>query len=144
MEASLGIDIGSISTKGVILDNDNNILASTYLWTEGNPIKAVKKVLKNLEEQLKEDIKVTSVGTTGSARKLIGTMLGAASIKNEITAHAIGTLSKYPDIRTILEIGGQDSKIILLDNGIVTDYAMNTLCAAGTGSFLSSQAKRLG
>ena len=144
MEAYLGIDIGSISTKGVVIDEDNNILASSYLWTEGNPIKAVKKVLKNLEEQIPKDIKVTSVGTTGSARKLIGTMLGATSIKNEITAHAIGTLSKYPDIKTILEIGGQDSKIILLDNGIVTDYAMNTLCAAGTGSFLSSQAKRLG
>ena len=144
MEAYLGIDIGSISTKGVILDNDNNILASTYLWTEGNPIKAVKKVLKDLETQISKDIKIVGIGTTGSARKLIGTMLGATSIKNEITAHAIGTLSKYPDIKTILEIGGQDSKIIILDNGIVTDYAMNTLCAAGTGSFLSSQAKRLG
>ena len=144
MEASLGIDIGSISTKGVILDNDNNILAFSYLWTEGNPIEAVKRVLRDLEEQIDEDVKVVSVGTTGSARKLIGTMLGATSIKNEITAHAIGTLSKYPDIKTILEIGGQDSKIIILDNGIVTDYAMNTLCAAGTGSFLSSQAKRLG
>jgi len=65
-------------------------------------------------------------------------------IKNEITAHAIGTLSRYPDVRTIFEIGGQDSKIILVENGIVVDYAMNTLCAAGTGSFLSSQAKRLG
>lgn len=144
MEVSLGIDIGSISTKGVIIDNDNNILASTYLWTEGNPIKAVKNVLKDLEKKLDKDIKVVAIGTTGSARKLIGTMLGAVSIKNEITAHAIGTLSKYPDVKTILEIGGQDSKIILLDNGIVTDYAMNTLCAAGTGSFLSSQAKRLG
>ena len=84
------------------------------------------------------------VGTTGSARKLIGTMIGANSIKNEITAHAVGTLSINKDIKTIIEIGGQDSKIILLDNGVVTDYAMNTLCAAGTGSFLSSQSKRLG
>ena len=71
-------------------------------------------------------------------------MLNANVIKNEITAHAIGTLTLYPDIKTILEIGGQDSKVILINNGIVTDYAMNTLCAAGTGSFLSSQAKRLG
>lgn len=139
----LGIDIGSISTKGVIIDEDNNIIASSYLWTEGDPVKAVKKVLKELEKNTK-DITIMGVGTTGSARKLIGTMLDAVSIKNEITAHAIGTLSKYPDIRTILEIGGQDSKIILIDNKIVTDYAMNTLCAAGTGSFLSSQAKRLG
>lgn len=83
-------------------------------------------------------------GTTGSARYLIGSILGASIIKNEITAHAIGTLSKYPDARTILEIGGQDSKLIIIKNGIVVDYAMNTLCAAGTGAFLSSQAKRLG
>ena len=88
--------------------------------------------------------KVVGVGTTGSARKLIGTVLRANVIKNEITAHAVGTMSIYPDVRTIFEIGGQDSKIILIDNRIVTDYAMNTLCAAGTGSFLSSQAKRLG
>jgi len=71
-------------------------------------------------------------------------MLGAGAIKNEITAHAIGTLSRHPDAGTILEIGGQDAKIILLRDGIVTDYAMNTLCAAGTGAFLSAQATRLG
>ena len=86
---------------------------------------------------------MVGVGTTGSARKLVGTILGANIIKNEITAHAIGTLSKYPDIRTIIEIGGQDSKIILLKDQVVIDYAMNTLCAAGTGAFLSSQAERL-
>lgn len=138
----LGVDIGSISTKGVIIDEDNHVLASCYLMTQGNPIEAVKRLLKELEKQ-SQDIKIVGVGTTGSARKLIGTMLNASIIKNEITAHAIGTLSRHPDIRTILEIGGQDSKIILVEDGIVTDYAMNTLCAAGTGSFLSSQAKRL-
>lgn len=140
----LGIDIGSISTKGVIIDKNNNILASSYLWTKGNPINAVKEVLSSLKEQIKnKNIKVVSVGTTGSARKLIGTILNASIIKNEITAHAFGTLSKYPDIKTIIEIGGQDSKIILIRDGIVVDYAMNTLCAAGTGAFLTSQAKRL-
>ena len=143
--AYLGIDIGSISTKGVIINEENQILASKYLKTEGNPIQAVKNLIKALKEQLNfERYKVVSVGTTGSARKLIGTLLGASVIKNEITAHAIGTTSIYKDVRTIFEIGGQDSKIILLKNGIVTDYAMNTLCAAGTGSFLSSQSKRLG
>ena len=141
----LGVDIGSISTKGVIIDKNNNILASEYIETNANPIKAVKKLIKILSTQLdQEKYKVVSVGTTGSARKLIGTILNASVIKNEITAHAIGTTSIIPDVRTIFEIGGQDSKIILLKNGIVTDYAMNTLCAAGTGSFLSSQAKRLG
>ena len=145
MKAYLGIDIGSISTKGVIIDNTNKILASCYMLTEGNPIGAVTILLKNLEEQIKgKKITILGVGTTGSARKLIGTMLHACSIKNEITAHAIGTLSRHKDVKTILEIGGQDSKIILLEDGVVVDYAMNTLCAAGTGSFLSSQAKRLG
>lgn len=86
---------------------------------------------------------VVSVGTTGSARKLIGTMLGAKTIKNEITAHAYGTVRLYPEVRTIFEIGGQDSKITIVNNGIVSDYAMNTLCAAGTGAFISSLAKRL-
>lgn len=140
----LGIDIGSISTKGVIINKNNKILAKAYLWTKGNPINAVKEVLTELKKQIKDkNIKIVSVGTTGSARKLIGTILNASIIKNEITAHAIGTLSKYPNIRTIIEIGGQDSKIILIKDGIVTDYAMNTLCAAGTGAFLTSQAKRL-
>lgn len=141
----LGIDIGSISTKGVIIDQDNHILASDYLYTEGNPILAVKKLIKNLKEKFNfQKYQIVSVGTTGSARKLIGSILNASIIKNEITAHAVGTTSIYPDVRTIFEIGGQDSKIMILRNGIVTDYAMNTLCAAGTGSFLSSQSKRLG
>lgn len=142
-KAYLGIDIGSISTKGVVIDKDNNIVASTYLWTRGNPLKAVKEVLVDIKKQLPKNYKVVGVGTTGSARKLVGTILGANIIKNEITAHAIGTLSKYPDIKTIIEIGGQDSKIILLKDQVVIDYAMNTLCAAGTGAFLSSQAERL-
>lgn len=140
----LGIDIGSISTKGIIISKDEQILAKAYLWTKGNPIEAVTRLLKDLQRQLVgKEVVVVSIGTTGSARKLIGTILEASVIKNEITAHAVGTMSKYPDVKTILEIGGQDSKIILLEDGIVTDYAMNTLCAAGTGSFLSSQARRL-
>ena len=138
----LGIDIGSISTKGVIIDSNYNILSSDYIWTEGSPINAVKKLIKTLK--VPDDYKLCGIGTTGSARKLIGLMLGANVVKNEIIAHAIGTLNFYPNVRTILEIGGQDSKIILIRNGIITDYAMNTLCAAGTGSFLSSQAKRIG
>ena len=145
MKAYLGLDIGSISTKGVVIDEDNQILASEYLWTQGDPITAVKNVLQVLEAQTKgQDFRVAAVGTTGSARRLIGAMTGAAIVKNEITAHAVGTLSQYPDVRTVFEIGGQDSKIILIENGFVVDYAMNTLCAAGTGSFLSSQAQRLG
>ncbi len=143
-KAYLGIDIGSISTKGVIIDENNKIIAKEYLYTKGDPISAVKELLNSLRMNLPSDYVVVSAGTTGSARRLIGIMIGASVIKNEITAHAIGTSSIYKDVRTIFEIGGQDSKIIILDNGVVTDYAMNTLCAAGTGAFLSSQAKRLG
>lgn len=144
-KAYLGIDIGSISTKGVIIDSNNKIISSTYLYTEGDPINAVKRLIENLKSKFNnKKYKVVSVGTTGSARKLIGTILNASIIKNEITAHAIGTTSIIPNVNTIFEIGGQDSKIIILRDGIVVDYAMNTLCAAGTGSFLSSQAKRLG
>ena len=145
MQGYLGIDIGSISTKGVVIDENNNILAREYLWTEGDPMVAVKRLLKVLQKQLEgKDVKVVAVGTTGSARKLIGVMTGACVVKNEITAHAIGTTTVHPDVNTIFEIGGQDSKIIIIENGFVVDYAMNTLCAAGTGSFLSSQAHRLG
>lgn len=150
-KAYLGIDIGSISTKGAVIDQDNNILASSYLWTEGNPIQAVKRVLADISQQMdalhrknpKAHYQIVNSGTTGSARKLIGLVLGSRTVKNEITAHAVGTLSVVPDAATILEIGGQDSKITLINNGVVMDYAMNTICAAGTGSFLSSQAKRL-
>lgn len=142
-KAYLGIDIGSISTKGVIIDEENNILCKSYIWTKADPINAVKKLLNLLKKDFPKEYKIVSVGTTGSARRLIGIMLGASIIKNEITAHAIGTSSIYKDVKTIFEIGGQDSKIIILENGIVTDYAMNTICAAGTGAFLSSQAKRL-
>ena len=142
-ECFLGVDIGSISTKGVIIDEKNNIIASSYIWTEGNPKEAVKKLINILKKELPNNYKLKGIGTTGSARKLIGLMLNANVVKNEITAHAIGTLSIHPNVKTILEIGGQDSKIILLNNGIITNYAMNTLCAAGTGAFLSSQAKRL-
>ncbi len=144
MNSYMGIDIGSISTKGVIIDEDNNIIVSEYIMTEGDPIKSSQKLVNILYNKLPENYKIKGIGTTGSARKIVGLMLDASIVKNEITAHAVGTKTLYPDVRTILEIGGQDSKIILLENGVVTDYAMNTLCAAGTGSFLSSQAKRLG
>lgn len=140
----LGVDVGSISTKGVIIDEYDNIIKDSYIWTKGNPLDAVKELISNLKNGFDDNkYKIVNSGVTGSARRLVGTILGATTIKNEITAHAIGTISRHPDVRTILEIGGQDSKIILIENKIVVDYAMNTLCAAGTGSFLSSQAKRL-
>lgn len=144
-EAFLGIDTGSISTKGVIIDAQGAIMARSYLWTEGNPGDAARRVVEDLASQIdRNTVSVVAVGTTGSARRLVGAMLDATVVKNEITAHAVGTTHLHPDVRTILEIGGQDSKIICVEDGVAVDYAMNTLCAAGTGSFLSSQAHRLG
>ena len=87
---------------------------------------------------------IAGVGVTGSGRQLIGYVLGADIIKNEITAHAAATTFYYPEVGTIFEIGGQDSKLIIIKNGIPVDFAMNTVCAAGTGSFLDHQAIRLG
>ena len=140
----MGVDIGSISTKAIVVNKHNKILAQSYLWTEGDPIGAVKRLLKEIYGQLQgKEVKIVAVGTTGSARELIGKILNASIVKNEITAHAIGTLSFHPDVKTIFEIGGQDSKIIIIDDGVVVDYAMNTLCAAGTGAFLMSQSRRL-
>jgi len=142
MNCYFGIDIGSISTKAVIIDDDYNILSWCYIETEGNPIEATKKVIEKV--LVPDGYILRGIGTTGSARKLIAIMLDASIEKNEITAHALGTLAYHPDAKTILEIGGQDSKVILIRDGLVRDYAMNTLCAAGTGAFLSGQAKRLG
>ena len=144
-DAYLGIDIGSISTKGVIIDDQHHIIANSYIWTKGDPIGATKTLLRLLEDQFDSaNYRITATGTTGSARKLVGDMIDATIVKNEITAHAVGTTTFYPEVRTIFEIGGQDSKIILVESGVAVDYAMNTLCAAGTGAFLSSQSKRLG
>ena len=140
----MGLDIGSVSAKGVIIDEYNNIISSSYLYTEGNPIKACKQVIRNMRKNINlENDVVVSVGTTGFARKLIGTMLSASVIKNEITAEVMGTISLYPDVKTIFEIGGEDSKIILINDGTILDYEINNLCSSGTGAFIDSLSKRL-
>ena len=144
MKYYLGIDVGSISTKLVLINEKNEIISALYLRTEGEPISAIQEGLKLLEEKISKEIKIAGVGTTGSARYLAGVVTGADLIKNEITAHAIGASFFMPEVKTIIEIGGQDSKIIILENGVVVDFAMQSICAAGTGSFLDAQAFRLG
>lgn len=142
VEAFLGVDVGSVSTNVVAIDPQGKVLSRQYFRTNGQPLECVKIGLKNLKEEIPE-ITVSGVGATGSGRHLAGIMLGADVIKNEITAHATATIHFYPDVRTIFEIGGQDSKIIFIKNRLVIDFAMNTVCAAGTGSFLDHQAERL-
>ncbi len=143
MKGHIGIDVGSVSTNIVFLDDGGAVAESIYLRTQGQPIAMVQKGLKELRERLPAVTKVRGVGVTGSGRNLTGIIVGADAVKNEITAHAVATSQVVPGVQTILEIGGQDSKIIILRNGVVTDFAMNTVCAAGTGSFLDQQAARL-
>lgn len=139
----LGIDVGSVSTNLVIIDEMDNIIKKIYLRTSGQPIYALREGIRILGDEFKNNIYIKGVGATGSGRQLAGVLVGADIIKNEITAHAVAAQRIVPGVRTILEIGGQDSKIIILRNGIVYDFAMNTVCAAGTGSFLDRQAARL-
>lgn len=139
----LGIDVGSVSTNIVAIDENENIIEKLYIRTSGQPINAICSGLNTIAERLGRRIKVKGVGTTGSGRQLAGVITGADIIKNEITTHAVAAQKIVPGVRTVLEIGGQDSKIIILKNGVVYDFAMNTVCAAGTGSFLDRQAARL-
>ncbi len=143
MRAYLGIDVGSVSTNLVLLDENNRVLEKLYLRTQGQPIPTVQRGLARIAQKIPADMEIGSVGTTGSGRHLASVIVGADSVKNEITAHAVAASYLVPDVQTVLEIGGQDSKIIILRNGVVADFAMNTVCAAGTGSFLDQQAARL-
>ncbi|MGI6453394.1 MAG: acyl-CoA dehydratase activase [Syntrophomonadaceae bacterium] len=140
----LGVDVGSVSCNFVLMDEAGRVKEKIYLRTMGNPVQVIRNgytMIRNLNQGYSDKIK--GVGTTGSGRHLAAVLLGADIVKNEITAHAVAATYIYPEVRTIMEIGGQDSKIILLKNGIVNDFAMNTVCAAGTGSFLDQQAARL-
>jgi predicted CoA-substrate-specific enzyme activase len=143
MNVHLGVDSGSVTTKFAALDPESNLVADLYLRTQGRPAQVVQEGLQQLGRQLPAGVGVVSVGVTGSARQLAGVVVGADVVKNEITAHAVAAAHVVPDLHTVLEIGGQDSKLILLDDGIVVDFAMNSVCAAGTGSFLDQQAYRL-
>jgi len=143
MEAYLGIDVGSVTTKLAVINEADELVADLYLPTQGKPIETTQQGLRQIKEQLPPGMDICGVATTGSARYLSGVIVGADLVKNEITSHAVGALHYFPQSQTVIEIGGQDSKIIIIRDGIVTDFGMNTVCAAGTGSFLDHQALRL-
>ncbi len=142
--AYLGVDIGSISTNLAVLTAEGELLGKRYLMTAGRPIEAVRRGLRELAGELGDRVQIRGVGTTGSGRYMIGDIIGADVIRNEITAQARAAVELDPDVDTILEIGGQDSKYISTRDGVVVDFEMNRVCAAGTGSFLEEQAERLG
>jgi len=148
-EAYLGIDIGSVSTNLVVLNAGGDVLHEIYVRTDGRPIEVVREGLRTIAQTLGDRIRICGVGTTGSGRELIGELVGADTITDEITAHTtgashVGRTLLGEAVDTIFEIGGQDAKFIALEDGVVVDFAMNEACAAGTGSFLEEQAERLG
>ncbi len=145
--AYLGIDIGSTSTKAVLLTPDEETLAGFYTRTSGRPLTAMQSILAavdDLQTRQQRPFAVIGAGTTGSGRKFIGKAVGADLVIDEITAHARAAHALNPDVDTIIEIGGQDAKFTTLEKGIVTFAVMNTVCAAGTGSFIEEQARQLG
>jgi predicted CoA-substrate-specific enzyme activase len=138
----LGLDVGSTTTKAVIIRTaDNAILASVYLRTNGNPVQAAVNCYKKLKEQILTDINIIGLGTTGSGRSIAALHALSKSVVNEIIAHAVAAAFFDKDVDTIFEIGGQDAKYTHLTNGVASDYAMNEACSAGTGSFLEEAAR---
>jgi len=144
VDAFLGIDVGSLSTNLAVIDENNQVLARRYLPTASKPLNAIQKGLKEINEEIGNKIEIKAVGTTGSGRYLTGDFVGADTIQNEITAQATAAITFDPEVDTIFEIGGQDSKFIRISNGVIIDFEMNKVCAAGTGSFLEEQADKLG
>ena len=139
----LGVDVGSLSTNVVLIDPDHKVLARRYLPTAGKPLEAIQKGITEIYVEVGDDVEVIGAGTTGSGRYLTGDFIGADTIQNEITAQATAAIDYDPTVDTIFEIGGQDSKYISIENGVVVDFEMNKVCAAGTGSFLEEQAEKL-
>jgi len=139
----LGLDVGSLSTNVVLIDRDNNVIARRYLPTASKPLDAIRRGLSEIFDEVGNRVRVKAAGTTGSGRYLTGDFIGADTIQNEITAQARAAIAYDKTVDTIFEIGGQDSKYISIKNGVVVDFEMNKVCAAGTGSFLEEQAEKL-
>ncbi len=138
----LGMDVGSTTTKGVIMRcRDKAILAADYLRTDGDPVGASRRVYRSLAEQIDVPIKIVGLGVTGSGRQIAGLHALTAGVINEIIAHAAAAVHFDVEVDTIFEIGGQDAKYTYITNGVPSDYAMNEACSAGTGSFLEESAK---
>jgi len=139
----VGVDVGSITTKVVVIDEAGAVLARRYLQTRGRPLEVVRQALFEVGAEVAERVTVMGVGATGSGRHLTADFVGGDVVRSEITAQARAALAIDPQVDTIFEIGGQDSKFIRLQDGAVVNFAMNSACAAGTGSFLEEQADRL-
>jgi predicted CoA-substrate-specific enzyme activase len=144
VEGYLGVDVGSVSTNMAVIDVTGNVKVGVYLPTRGRPLEVLKEGFARLLEKCHGNLNILGVGTTGSGRYLAGRFLKANAIHNEITCQLISTIRYYPEVDTIFEVGGQDSKFISVKDGQIADFTMNKICAAGTGSFLEEQADQIG
>ena len=144
----LGVDGGSTTTKVALVDTESlEICASHYGRTNGNPEAALKECLEKVSAQVIEclgsldAITIEGVATTGSSGEILSVIADTPAYHNEIVAHACGASYFCPDVDTIFEIGGQDSKFTRLRQGVAVDFNMNESCSAGTGSFIEESAK---
>ncbi|HKV38111.1 MAG TPA: BadF/BadG/BcrA/BcrD ATPase family protein [Blastocatellia bacterium] len=147
VQAFIGLDGGSTSTKAVLLDKDRNVLVKTYELSKGNPIEDTKLVFGKLEKQVKDQgatLEVLGVGTTGYAKDILKDVLAADVALVETVAHTESALQFYKDVDVIVDVGGQDIKLIILKNRQVKDFKLNTQCSAGNGYFLQSTAEGFG
>ena len=144
IEVFLGVDVGSVSTNLVALTPDGRVLQGIYLATKGRPVEVLSNGLTQMRERFGDRLKVLAAGATGSGRHLAERLMGMDVVHNEITAQMVSAARYVPDVDTIFEIGGQDSKYIGAEGGHLSSFEMNKICAAGTGSFLEEQAERLG
>ena len=144
VEGYLGVDVGSVSTDFAVMDGRGEIISAVYLPTNGRPVDAVRVGLNLLRGRFPAGLRVIGCATTGSGRYLAGKLLGADVVKNEITCQLMGARRFVRDVDTIIEIGGQDSKFISVRDGQISDFVMNKICAAGTGSFIEEQAREMG
>ncbi|MGB9498037.1 MAG: acyl-CoA dehydratase activase [Dissulfuribacterales bacterium] len=140
----LGIDVGSTTTKYALINEDREIIHKTYVPTQGKPIEVTQRLLSCIRDDIGKSIEIVGTATTGSGRNVVGDFLNADLIIDEITAHARGAVEICPEVDTIFEIGGQDSKYISIANTYPLDFDMNKVCAAGTGSFLHELANKYG
>ena len=139
MKTYVGLDVGSVSVKLAQIDENENLINSIYLRNHGL-VETVKEAL----EVMVAPSQVMGVGVTGSGRRFVGMFVGADLVKSEVLAHTVGTLSFYPQVRTLMDIGGEDSKLMTLNDGVLENFRLNSICSAGTGSFLESIAGRMG
>ncbi len=140
MRCWLGVDCGSVSVKFALIDEAGQPFRTLYLKNQG----ISETVQQGLRELLDDEVEVAGIGCTGSGRNYLRILLGADVVKTEVLAHTVATLHLHPGVRTIMDIGGEDCKIMEVVDGVLTNFIMNNICGAGTGAMIESIATRLG